>query len=213
MDELEFLKKDWKRQEADLPKVSGDAIYKMIHKRSSSLMKWILYVSIFEFALWTAINILTINNNTWESLRRIHLFEFEIISILLQYVVLGFFIFIFYKNYKEVQTTDSTKHLMNRILKVRRTVNFYVAYNLILMFVIGIVVFFAMLYFDPKFEKLMITADDGSQSIPLSFIALFVGGLLVLVFVLWLFYKLLYGILLKRLKRNYKELNKLEFRD
>ncbi|MEH6656245.1 hypothetical protein [Leeuwenhoekiella marinoflava] len=213
MDELEFLKKDWKRQEADLPKVSGDAIYKMIHKRSSSLMKWILYVSIFEFILWTAINILTTNKDTWESLQKIHLFEFEIITLLLQYAVLGFFIYLFYKNYKEVQTTDNTRHLMNRILKVRRTVNFYVAYNLILMFVIGLVVFFAMLFFDPDFEKVMVTAPDGSQTLPLAFIALIIGGLVVFLFLLWLFYKLLYGILLKRLKRNYKELNKLELRD
>ena len=49
MDELEFLKQDWKRQEADLPVVSTDSLYTMIHKRSSSLMKWLLYVSIFEF--------------------------------------------------------------------------------------------------------------------------------------------------------------------
>jgi len=213
MDELEFLKKDWKRQEADLPKVSGDAIYKMIHKRSSSLMKWILYVSIFEFILWTAINLLTINNKTWESLRQIHLFEFEIISILLQYGVLGFFIYLFYKYYKEVQTTDSTRHLMNRILKVRKTVNFYVAYNLIVFFITSIIVTFAMLKFDPKFESIMTTDPEGSLTLPLAFIGIITGALVVVLVLLWLFYKLLYGILLKRLKRNYKELTKLELRD
>ena len=146
MDELDFLKKDWKRQEADLPKVSVDTIYKMIHKRSSSLMKWILYVSIFEFVLWTILNITTVNAETLETLRQIHLYEFEIVGIVLQYAVLGIFIYLFYKNYREVQTTDNTKHLMSRILKVRRTVNFYVAYNLIIFFIIGMVVFLSLIH-------------------------------------------------------------------
>ena len=136
MDELDFLKKDWKRQEAELPKVSVESIYTMIHKRSSSLMKWILYVSIFEFVLWTILNVTTVNAETLETLRQIHLYEFEIVGIVLQYAVLGVFIFLFYKNYKDVQTTDNTKQLMRRILRVRRTVNFYVAYNLILFFII-----------------------------------------------------------------------------
>lgn len=213
MDELDFLKKDWKRQEAELPKVSVESIYTMIHKRSSSLMKWILYVSIFEFVLWTILNVTTVNAETLETLRQIHLYEFEIVGIVLQYAVLGVFIFLFYKNYKDVQTTDNTKQLMRRILRVRRTVNFYVAYNLILFFIIGMVVFIAMLNFDPKFNDIMIQAEDGSETIPLSFVAVFVVCLLVLVAMLWGFYKLLYGILLGRLKRNYKELSKLELRD
>ena len=83
MDELDFLKKDWKRQEAELPKVSVESIYTMIHKRSSSLMKWILYVSIFEFVLWTILNVTTVNAETLETLRQIHLYEFEIVGIVL----------------------------------------------------------------------------------------------------------------------------------
>ena len=65
MDELDFLKKDWKRQEAELPKVSVESIYTMIHKRSSSLMKWILYVSIFEFVLWTILNLRDLKTDTF----------------------------------------------------------------------------------------------------------------------------------------------------
>ena len=34
MDELDLLKKDWKKQEANLPKMSYDDIYNMIHKKS-----------------------------------------------------------------------------------------------------------------------------------------------------------------------------------
>jgi len=42
------------------------------------------------------------------------------------------------------------------------------------------------------------------------FVLIFVVVLVVFLGLLWLFYKLLYGILLKRLKRNYQELKRLE---
>ena len=41
MDELELLKKDWRKKEEYLPKLSYDEIYKMIWKKSSSIVKWI----------------------------------------------------------------------------------------------------------------------------------------------------------------------------
>ena len=39
MDELELLKKDWQKQGEQLPKLSYEEIYKMIWKKSSSLVK------------------------------------------------------------------------------------------------------------------------------------------------------------------------------
>ncbi len=47
MDELELLKKDWQNKEEHLPKnLSYDEIYKMIWKKSSSIVKWIFYISL-----------------------------------------------------------------------------------------------------------------------------------------------------------------------
>ena len=58
MDELDLLKKDWKKQEANLPKMSYNDIYKMIHKKSSSIVKWILIICIVEFLFWGFVNLL-----------------------------------------------------------------------------------------------------------------------------------------------------------
>ena len=213
MDELEFLKQDWKRQEADLPKVNIESIYKMIHKRSSSIMKWILYISIIEFLFWTVINAFTINTKSLNSLKELHLYEFEIIATLVHYCILIYFIYVFYKNYKEVQTTENTSKLMQRILKVRKTVNYYVIYNLVMAFVIGVIVFVASAIYSPKIQEIYVQGEDGTQTLPLSFILTFMGMFLLIIGLFWLFYKLLYGILLRRLHRNYKELNKLELRN
>ena len=51
MDELELLKKDWQQREQELPRLSYDDIHRMIWKKSSSLVRWIFYISIIEFTL------------------------------------------------------------------------------------------------------------------------------------------------------------------
>ena len=107
----------------------------------------------------------------------------------------------FYLNYRSINTVDSTKLLMKKILKTRKTVKLYVLVNLTYMFIIITVVAISFV-------------TTNTQDIPQDRIGLVIGffivaGLIVLT-LLWLFYQLLYGILLKRLRVNYKELNKLE---
>ena len=62
MDELELLKKDWQKQEQGLPKLSYDQIYNMIWKKSSSVVKWIFYVSIVEFLFWITISFIPLGS-------------------------------------------------------------------------------------------------------------------------------------------------------
>ena len=61
MDELELLKKDWQKDDNNYPKKSYNEIYKMILKKSSSIVKWILIISILEVLLWTGISVLQAN--------------------------------------------------------------------------------------------------------------------------------------------------------
>ena len=48
MDELELLKKDWQKKDANIPQLSYNDIYEMIWKKSSSIVKWILIISILD---------------------------------------------------------------------------------------------------------------------------------------------------------------------
>ena len=64
--------------------------------------------------------------------------------------------------------------------------------------------------------ELLLTLDDSYQNLTLEnfttvfFITQFVVAILSLVLI-GLFYRVIYGILLKKLKNNYKELEKIEF--
>ena len=100
MDELDLLKKDWKKQESSFQQISEKEIYGMLHKRSSSIVKWILIISILELLLWLSISFLTADDKYLKTLELYHLDTFMPIMSVISYGVIIFFIFLFFKNYK-----------------------------------------------------------------------------------------------------------------
>jgi hypothetical protein len=101
---------------------------------------------------------------------------------------------------------------MKTILNVKRTVTQYVWFNITLFAVSLIITLYASLRYTPDGQKIVAAATDvGNETffwILIIGASLLVVGLFVLL--IWLFYKALYGILLKRLRQNYKELEALE---
>ena len=96
---------------------------------------------------------------------------------------------------------------MEKILKTRRIVRYYVLYNLI---VIGISIVFGF-YFAINHDAVLIENMSHYSSAQMTgFYTGLVISTIIVIGVIWLFYKLLYGLLLKRLNRNYKELKRLE---
>ena len=73
MDELELLKKDWKKQEGSFHQISENEIYGMLHKRSLSIVKWILIISVLELLLWTSISFFTADEEYFKTLKMYHL--------------------------------------------------------------------------------------------------------------------------------------------
>ncbi len=212
VDELELLKKDWQKKEAELPKLTYDQIYKMIWKKSSSIVKWIFYISIIEFVFWAALNIFFSDAESMQELKAMHIYRILMVLNVINYGIILYFIYRFYTNYRKISFTDSSKKLMQTILSVKRIVTQYVWFNLIIFTISMLISIYGAFVYGPEGEKLMeAAAQDGNTAlfwvILIVVTVLFIAVLLVLV---WLFYKLLYGILLKRLRQNYKELKKLE---
>lgn len=212
MDELDLLKKDWKKADNTFPKLSYDEIYKMILKKSSSIVKWIFIISLLEFAFWTFISFFLKDT---ESMKRFQQYDADAVFIPLMvigYIILGYFFYVFFKNYKTISVTDNAKMLMEKILKTRRTVKQYVAFNLIYLVISTVVVLFL------EFDRDQQVIDKVNQAAANGDAFKFYAGIIiatvlllaVAIGILLLFYWLVYGILLKRLNRNYKELKKLE---
>lgn len=205
IEELDLLKKDWKKNEHSFQQITEVDIYKMIHKKSSSIVKWILIISILEVILWTSINVVF---NTDDYLRKMHseyLIDYFRYLTIFNYVVIGIFIYFFYINYRNISTTNSTKQLMKDILKTRKTVKYYVWYNLAMIVLSSIAGFVLAFSINPKMEQ--ITHNMKAMVITICILAVF---LIVFVGVFWLFYYLIYGTLLRKLFRNYNELKKID---
>ena len=212
MDELELLKKDWQKEDSKYPKLTYDEIYKMILKKSSSIVKWIFIISLLEFALWTLVSF---GLKDTESMKRFEQYDADMILIpitVLGYIILAYFFYLFFKNYKTISATDSAKNLMENILKTRRTVKYYVAFNLIYLVIATVVVLF--IEFDQDQQLIGKLNEASTNGEVFKFYATMIISIFVVlgifIALLLLFYYLIYGLLLKRLNRNYKELKRLE---
>lgn len=214
MDGLELLKSKWQEENQHLPKLSYDDIYRLLHKKSASIVKWIFIISIIELVFWIVCGLLTPESNT-ELFDQMGLKQTIRITYVFHYLIIGVFLVLFYLNHKSIKTTATVKTLMQKIIKTRKTVTNFVIYNLAST---ALVLFYMNFIFFSNKEQLfefLITSNDSYQNLNLEsftsvfFVMQFIIAILALAFI-GLFYRVIYGILLKRLKNNYKELEKIE---
>jgi ABC-type multidrug transport system fused ATPase/permease subunit len=209
MEELDLLKKDWKKKENSFSQLSETEIYNMIHRKSSSIVKWILIISILEVLLWTVIGIVYSSDEYLKSMKHEELLVYFRALNFLNYAVVLVFIWLFYKNYVNISTTSSTKKLMKDILKTRKTVQYYVWYNVVMM-ILGLIAGFVLAFsYDPNVNSLKEKMMHETKYM-IIIIAVLTLVTVVIGVIFWLFYRLLYGILLRRLQANYKELKKID---
>ena len=205
MDELELLKRDWKKQEGSFQQISEKEIYGMLHKGSSSIVKWILIISVLEFLFLRLLDLSIFLDDEYSNrMKEHHIYDFEKFVTIFNFVVLLVFIYYFYRNLKAINSSSSVKKLMQDIINTRKIVKYYVWYNLVLVGITSAIVIYSQFMYDKNINHLY----DKYQ---LFFI---LGGFFFVIIILllfWLFYRLLYGILMRRLEKNYNELKKIDY--
>lgn len=209
--ELDNYKKVWKNQPEEKNKISALEIYKMTQSKSSSIVKWIFIIGLLEFAFWFALNYVGTNNGALEPYEKLDLINFIDNINNFHYVVVVLFLILFYRNFSSISTIDNTKKLMRNILLVRKTVKWYVYYNLINVMVFSIVLNI-LIFNTPNGITIISGIENESfnqENMMAIFIIIQIVVVAVMILILWFFYYLLYGILLKKLNKNYKDLTKL----
>ena len=138
LDELDLLKKDWQKKETNLPRLTYEEIYKMIWKKSSSVVRWIFYISIIEFLLPHLLYLIPSfrNEMDYNFAKSLGINNWIIALTIIQYAVAIYFIFQFYKRYREISVLDDAKKLMKKIFRTRRTVKHYVLFCLVMVLLI-----------------------------------------------------------------------------
>jgi hypothetical protein len=210
MDELDILKKDWNKDDGRHKPLSTKDIYPLLHKKSSSIVKMLFYISLAELVFWILVNILPFffSDNYQKQLDLIYPNKSVFIVInIFTYVIILLFIYLLFKSHKSISVTDNAKKLMESILKTRKIIKYYVIYNLIMAFISMVFGLYVGITHNPEISNKLAEANDNQTFI---IMAIFVIATAAFVFIIWLFYRLIYGLLLKRLNKNYKELKKLE---
>jgi hypothetical protein len=128
------------------------------------------------------------------------------------YLILGYFFVTFYKNYKKISSTDSVKLLMKNILKTRKTVKQYVLFNLVFIYISLVIGVWIEMDKNPDFQLITSKFTETNEYLVMYGIVALLTLLMMVALtgILLGFYYLVYGILLKRLKKNYKVLKEIE---
>lgn len=201
MDQLELLKRDWKNQEKGYPRLSGDELSKLIHKRSSSIVKWLFIVSLLEFLIPNLLFLFTgYNKNLWDTYKELGLEKHSLVFNAVFYLVILYFIYRFYKNYTSIASYSNTKTLINNMLRTRKTVKNYIRFNLIMAAIAAAFVSYKTIHSAELANKI---PDSGSLFLVWG---ITIVSIVVVLGLVYLFYRLLYGILVKKLMKNYQEL-------
>lgn len=201
MENLDSLKDIWKKQGESKIRYTQDDIHQMVQKKSSSIVKWILIISLLEFILPNLVFLFTDIESTRAFYEQYGLSNTMKIYSAIHILIIIAFIYVFYKNYRNISVGSTVKILLGNILKTRRTVKYYIYYNLTIMGILGLNMFYAV-YSSTAFQD---SLESGTSMLMIWVISIVLLSLALLIF--WGFYRILYGFFLRKLKRNYSALS------
>ncbi len=215
---LDQYKKTWQEQPIE-QKYSNAEILKMLNKKSTNYIKYIVWISIFEFSFFLALTIYYLFNdedvsnyllmleklgiqNSPQILSNFeHLyFAMKVLSL----IVTGVFVVKFVLNFKRIKVESNLKKFILQIVKFKNTVNIFIVTNILLL-----VVFTAILsYF--VFHTLQAQNIDLPRDTSIGLLVGLLLTTLLSVLFIWLYYRIVYGIIMKRLGTHLKQLKEIE---
>ena len=216
--DLDQFKKSWQEQEVS-PKYNSTEIEAMLNKSSRNYVKYILWISCAEFLVILGMNVyylfagedsqtyinilekLGVKNSIEVQSNFAHLYlALKVVSLILT----ACFVVKFYWNYKKITIESNLKKLITQIITFKKTVNLFILANIFLMilYTVVLVIFTNWILFEQHI------------SLPKStLIGFYIGfGLMMAISVLliWFYYRVVYGIILKKLSENLLELKKID---
>ena len=216
--DLDDLKKTW-QQEPVQPKYNTSEIEMMLNKSSRNYVKYILWISILEFLLIFGANLyytylgeetadltkvlgkLGIDNSEEfkQTLTEIY-FVLKVVSLSMTAI----FIYCFYQNYRKINVESNLKKLILQIIRFKKTVQLFILANIILLIVFSLIL---GIYIFSVFSQQNIELTNSTMFGFFTGLLVTVGISVVLI---WLYYRVVYGFILRRLGKNLDQLRKIE---
>lgn len=216
--DIDNLKKQW--QEQPVPdKYNNSEILKMLNSKSRNYVKYIFWISVAEFLLFLVMNIFYVFQKGGDD-SFMHIMEklgvektakFEadyahlyFIMRVVSLLVTGFFVVKFYLNYRQIHVEENLKKFILQIMKFRKTVSLFILTNILLL-----VFFMAIL---TMFVLYTMSSQNLQMDHP-TFIGFLVGlgiSTAISIFLIWMYYRVVYGIIMGRLGKNLEQLREIE---
>ncbi|MBM7419130.1 MULTISPECIES: beta-carotene 15,15'-monooxygenase [Chryseobacterium] len=216
--DLDSFKKTWQEQPVK-PKYDNNEILKMLNNKSRNYMKYIFWISVVEFLLFSVLGVFyLIQNNESDSFLSIlekmgvhrdsqlitKLDNIYLIVKILSLVVTGFFVFKFYQNYRKIRVEEDLKLFIIRIITFKKTVNAFILTNIgLLLILISALIGFT-------FYILNVQNIEINSSTFTGFIVGIIVSTILCVILIWVYYRLVYGIIINRLDKNLNQLKEIE---
>lgn len=200
--DLDLLKKDWNKKHNNFKQYSKEELFRMTKRKSISIAKWVFVIAILEIIFWYALSVFLEYFGAEEEKSIIPFIEviYDIIDMVFTVSPIVFISILIYLNYR-IRIVEAPKRLMRKILLMKKTIRWYIqilVFQFVAAFLLGLV---ELSYgFVQKHPNATMLSIGGS-------IFLY-GGFILLI--RWIYRNLIYGKMLKRLKENYEELNKVE---
>ena len=216
--DLDSFKKTWQEQPVE-PKYDNAEILQMLNKKSRNYVKYIFWISVIEFVLFTAFGLFYIlqnkeSNTFLTSLQKLGVEKNEQMQDILDNIYLvikiftllitGYFVIKFYKNYRKIKVEEDLKEFISRIIKFKKTVNAFILINILI-----VVVFTSALTIFGIYAIQKQNTELASSSI-VAFIISFIISTVLCIVLIWAYYRLVYGILIKRLDKNLTQLKEID---
>lgn len=216
--DIDSLKKTWQNQPAE-ERYDQKQILSMLNHRSRNYVKYIFWISAGEFLVFLVLGVLYVfqseeDNSLITILQKIGVrktfelqMDFEHLYFLmkvLSLVVTGYFAVSFYRNYRKISVEENLKLLIERIIRFRKTISHYITANFILIFLyIGGLMLFI-------YKVLNLQQIQLSNPTLVGFITGIVATSIISFVLLWVYYRLVYGIINRRLGKNLEQLKDIE---
>ncbi|MDF0718740.1 beta-carotene 15,15'-monooxygenase [Kaistella sp. PBT33-4] len=215
---IDDFKKTWQEHEVR-PKYGNSEILEMLNHKSRNYVKYILWISVVEFLFFTGLSVFYIfrtedSNSFISAMEKLGVHntpelqqEFgHLYNILkaLSFLITGFFVVRFYQNYRRINLEANLKRFILQIMIFRRTVNHFILANILLLIIFtGILTLFI-------FRTLATQEITLEQPTLVGFLTGIGIATLLSVGLIWLYYRIVYGIIMKKLGRNLNQLKDIE---
>lgn len=219
--DLDNLKKTWQEQPVS-QKYNDNEILQMLNKKSRNYMKYIFWISVAEFLFFSCINLFYLlqDNDSDGFLNILEKlgakkttdveYRFESIYLVLKIISLlitSYFVFKFYVNYKSIKIEENIKEFIVRIIKFKKTVNAFILISIILL------VAFISIFTFLVFYALNSQSIELSQPTLLGFLISIILSTVLCILLIWIYYRLVYGIILRRLDKNLMLLQDIDLKE